>query len=786
MLKPLLKANLLNAILILLMVWALISCYPTRNVPEGSYLYTKSNYSIKDNNIASHNIESYFLQKTNSKILFIKPYVHIYDFGTWFKKDKWLYNTMTLKLGEAPVLYDSNLVEATSKNILQHLHNLGYYHTRVVPVVITYPYLKIAKVKYNIYPGTPYLIDDFDFDISNSHLRSFVLAEWNKSESDSGTLFSADRLQDERERLSKSIRNLGYYYFNQQVVSFDADTNFNSNKSNIVLKIGQQRIKTKDSIYYLDFKQYKFKNVYIYPEITKVDPEVPFDTTLIIYDADRKNSISYYFIHQGPMEVNPKAILHSVFVKPDRFYKEEDVAQTYQALYNLNIFKFVNVNIKDIKEEKNSIGYLDVIIQLSSNKKYSISSDSEFKNTGGDFGVEQGFTFMSRNTFKNGEIFKAGIRGALEVQNVTNAPNPNKILKIFNTFEMGFNTSLEVPRFLAPIRRNFFSRYFNPKTKIDLGYNYQDRPDYTRSIINASYGYIWHSKKYRHFILNPIEISSVKIYPEPEFQTIIDNYQDPRIKYSYQDHLVLGMSYSYQYTEMKTESKFPFHYFFYKIELGGIPYNFISNLFGHQSDSMGQQWVGSLPYTRFIRFETDYRYFLPISNGKLMNAFRANFGIGIPLGKSAALPFEKSFYSGGANSLRAWTLGTLGPGSYSSGSSTFEMTGDIKIEFNYEFRFSISGPLKGAIFADVGNIYLLKESDVLPGGTFYFKDFIPKLAADIGYGIRYDMSFLVIRADIAHPVYQPYFPPGQRWSMTTLDTSPKLKWAFNFAIGYPF
>jgi outer membrane protein assembly factor BamA len=220
--------------------------------------------------------------------------------------------------------------------------------------------------------------------------------------------------------------------------------------------------------------------------------------------------------------------------------------------------------------------------------------------------------------------------------------------------------------------------------------------------------------------------------------------------------------------------------------LGGIPYNLVSNVFGNEKDSLGQYWIGNLPYTQFLRFETDYRYYFPMMNNSLMHVFRANIGVGIPLSNSVATPFEKSFYIGGSNSLRAWTLGTLGPGSYNSRSNTFEMTGDIRLEINYEFRFPISDALKGSIFADAGNIFLIKQNDVMPEGVFHFYNFYQKMALDIGYGIRYDMSFLVLRFDIAHPLYQPYLAPGKRWSMMTQTTIPKLSTAFNFAIGYPF
>lgn len=379
---------------------------------------------------------------------------------------------------------------------------------------------------------------------------------------------------------------------------------------------------------------------------------------------------------------------------------------------------------------------------------------------------------------------KVDLRGALEVQSVTNVPHPEPILGIFNTFEAGINISLELPRFLAPIKRERFSRYFKPKTRLKSGYNFQKRPDYTRTILDLNFGYFWQPTSKTNHILNPIEVSAVQIFPEPEFQEIIDTYDDPRIKYSYQDHLVLGMSYAFIFHEQIGRQRKPYQYFFGKVELGGIPYSGISNLFGNEKDTLGQHWIGGIPYTQFFRVEADYRYYLPAWSADIINVFRANFGIGIPLGESVAVPFEKSFYIGGANSLRAWLLGTLGPGAYKSNGTTFEMTGDMKIEFNYELRFGISNNFDGAVFTDVGNIWLIKPSNSLPEGVFKFDTFISQFAADFGLGLRYDLGFLVIRFDVAAPYYQPYLPKGTRWSLTNEENKLILGW--NFAIGYPF
>jgi outer membrane protein assembly factor BamA len=426
-------------------------------------------------------------------------------------------------------------------------------------------------------------------------------------------------------------------------------------------------------------------------------------------------------------------------------------------------------------------GMLISHIFVMRSKRFSFTSNSEMKNTGGDFGLEENLGLRSKNTFRNAEVFSINFHGAMEMQTVTNTPSTSNFP--FNVFEAGVNTSLTFPRFVTPFRKRSSARYLRPKTRITVGYNYQKRPDYTRYILNGSIGYSWQPINKRIFNFKLLDVSSVKIYPTTEFQEIIDNYTDPRIKYSYQDHIVLSTGYSYNYNEHRFKGLRPFMYLFTSIEIGGAPWNIFARLNPNARDSLGRITIFGIPSAEYLLMEADGRYYLP-SGKDLMNVFRANIGIGIPYGSTKAMPFEKSFYIGGANSLRAWVIGTLGPGSFNSKATTFEMTGDIKIELNYEFRFKISGSFEGALFTDIGNIWLLNESDAMPGGQFNFKTFIPQFAVDFGYGLRYDLEFLILRLDFAHPLYQPYLPENSRW--TALNAHGKVITGFNFAIGYPF
>lgn len=761
------------------------SCYPTRNVPSDKYLLLKNSYKIKNGNVKKHSIPSYYSQKANRKIFFFRFYLNVYDWGTAFRKGSWFNRQMTENIGEPPVIYDSNLVDLTGKNIKKHMNNLGYYNSSVSAKIKTWDMLNISTVQYIIDAGNPYTIRNISYEIPEADLRRFVQADLGNSLIKSGMNFSVESLEKERDRIVEALNNAGYYYFMRNQITYNADTNLNTNQVDLKLKIFPLKAKgtTEDSLGYIADKRYIIRDVYVLYNLLRSDLSKSGADTLIVSITERGDQIyKYHFIHNGPMAINPKAIINALFIKATRAYKKRDIVESYKAISALNTFRYINIELEDISNPIDQKGELLCYVSLMIDKKFSFSSNSELKHTGGDFGLQQNIGLRSRNTFRNAEILSLDLRGAMEMQSSTNVASTSKWP--FNVYEAGINTAIDFPRFIVPFRIFKANRYRRPKTRVTLGYNYQKRPDYTRYILNGSFGYTSQPRPryYNNFRL--LEVSSVKIYPSEKFHQIIDKYTDPRIKYSYQDHLVLSTSYSFTYNEHRYKGSKPFSFFFGAVDWGGGLWNLFPIALGLDNhDSIGQLLLFDIPSASYFKIEADGRYYVPTGKN-LMNVFRTFIGVGIPYGNSKALPFEKSFYIGGANSLRAWTIGTLGPGAYNSNATTFEMTGDIKIEMNYELRFLISGSLEGAFFADAGNIWQINKSDAQPGGNFQFKSFIPQMAADFGYGLRYDLEFLIIRVDIAHPIYQPYLPIGSRWSAMSLNGN--LLAGFNFAIGYPF
>lgn len=775
----------LSVILFIFVLAALLNaCYPTRNVPNGEYLLLNNNYKITQGSIIKHNIPAYILQKPNKRILTFRFYLRAYNLGTMFKEGSLINKILTQNIGEAPAIYDSLLLEKSGANIKKHLNNLGYYNSSVYAEIKTNKILRTVKVNYLIEAGQPYILRNINYTIAEANIKRYVQADLAKTFLKKGNNFTVDEIIKERDRITEDLNNDGFYYFISNQINFTADTNLMTHEVDLNMIISPLKSKEQfqDSAIFIKDKQFIINDLYILYNISKNDlGKEGTDTTDVITDDFNNKAYLYHFIHKDKIDIKPKTIINAFFVKPNNIYKKNDIIETYKALTSYSTFRYINIELIDVSNSESEKGKLDCYINILRDKKFSITSESEVKNTGGDFGLAQNFGFRSLNTFKNAEILNLNFNGAMEMQAVSNSPSTSKWP--FNVYESGVNMSLDFPKFINPIKSQKPSRYIRPKTKITLGYNFQQRPDYTRYITNGSLGYTWQPLDKISHGVKLLEASSVKIFPAASFKQIIDGYSDLRIKYSYQNHIVLSSSYNFNYNEHRFKGLSPFKYLYSKIEVGGIPWNLIGSINPSVLDSLGQRHIFGLPLSQYVLFVNDARYYLPIGKN-IMNVFRSNFGIGIPLGTTKALPFEKSFYIGGANSLRAWTIGTLGPGSYKTNNNSFETTGDIKIEFSYELRFSISGNFEGALFTDVGNIWLINKSDANPGGHFVFPDFLQQFAVDFGYGIRYDLEFLIIRIDLAHPIYQPYLPNSSRW--TALNTKGKLITGFNFAIGYPF
>lgn len=777
-------ARIINVIFILSTAVFISSCFPVRNIAQDEKLLLSNKFKFESGEFKNNEVDNYYVQRPNQKLLLMRLYLRSYNFGTRFQDSNFIHKIFADNIGEPPVILDSTKLEKTNDNIEKYLFNNGYYNAEVRYKIIPKGLKKkAAKVIYYIDAGEVYTINEVKIECKQRGIKTFVQADFYNSYLKKGDRYSLDNLKDERDRISLKLNNNAYYYFNKSMVTYDIDTNLAGNKIDIVTKINTSVKRSINDTIQIPLKRYKINNVFIHEDINQASTNKKPDTLFYYYEDNRANkTFLYHIIHYGDIVIKPKAIIRSLYIKPGNYYKKFDVRKSYSLLSQMNNYDLIEIQMLDLKTNED-VGKLNCVIKLSRKDRIHYGANSEVNNTGGDLGLEQSFNISHSNFLKKAEMFKLSVYGAMEMRSVVNNETSSNFIGKFNTFEAGTNMSIEMPRFLMPANQLIFPKYFNPNTSIKMGYNWQNRPDFKRNILNMKLGYNWSPFKTQFHNFELIELSAVRINTTNDFQAEIDALNDPRLKYSYQNHLISSMSYRYIF-KGEQRSKFkPFFLFSTFLEAGGLLVDLTHKAIDGEVDNDGQRILFNIPYAQFAKAEFDFRYYQP-GGEEILNVLRVYAGIGIPYNNSRALPFEKSFYIGGANSLRAYPLGFIGLGTHNDPGQLFEKTGDIKLEANYELRFPLGKSLKAAIFTDAGNIWLIEKSNNFTGGKFEFDKFYKQFYLDIGYGLRYDLEFLIIRIDLAHPVYQPYYSQGERWTMKGLDN--KLITGFNFAIGYPF
>ena len=419
-------------------------------------------------------------------------------------------------------------------------------------------------------------------------------------------------------------------------------------------------------------------------------------------------------------------------------------------------------------------------ILLARDAVQSISVSPVGTNSAGAFGVQGNVIYQNRNIFRGAQLFSINLSAAAQTQGNV---GPGGAKSLFNTIEFGANCNTDFPQFLFPIRQETLPKRFKPKTSITIGYNYQKQSDYYRHISNTTFGYTWNQTEKLVHTINPIEISFVKVYPDSAFLAWLNSLTDKRLINQYTDHMVAGLRYTITYNSQDRSKVEDFFYVRANFQTGGnLLYGFNSLLGGTKTG--GSYTAFGVPYSEFIRPDVDFRYYHMLSNDKVF-VYRFYGGIGIPYGNSVSLPFEKAFFAGGANDIRGWKMGSLGPGSYFNDTVTnnYNQIGDLQLQANVEYRFPGYKIFKGAVFLDAGNIWLLRSSTDFPGGKFNFDTFIPQIAIDVGFGIRLDLDFFVFRLDPAIPIRVPHYPKNDRWYFNKMQLGDVI---WNFAIGYPF
>jgi len=774
------------------------ACNPTKNLSDGQYLLVKNEIDFlgaKDKNVSKENMAQFIEQKPNVKLLgLIRLKMWIYKwaekksengFNTWIKE----------KIGEPPAIFNHQMAMASASQMRGYLNNTGYFNSEASFKEEINKQKKTIKIKYNVRTRAPYIIENISFNIPDSTLSNTLFRYYTLQDIKTKRVFNAYTLENERDKITSILQNHGYYNFNKEYIFYEVDTNIGANQMNITLNINNIKVADKDKpggYIFEKHKQYLFNKVFINTDYNPLTVNRVINDTLVVAspqysDTTKKNH--YYFIYNGKLKIKPSALIRAININSGDPFNVSDIQQTYKRLTEIKLFNYTNIQIEPdslcvTSLNKPNSNFLNCNSLLSRSKVQSFTIEAEGTNTGGDLGVGGNLVYQNKNIFRGAELLTLKFSVAMEMQKLGNVEGANydPNFLFFNTFETGSEVRLYFPRFLILIKKSFFSKNFKPKTTFSAGMNYQRRPNYTRYISNLSFGYDWSSSSKIKHMFFPFDLNIVKVLPTPEFDSILNSLTDARLKNQYSDHLVPGMKYSFIFNNQDINKLRNFSYFRFNLETTGNLLNGIDYIIKAPLNGDGYYTLFNIRYAQFIKLDLDYRYYIILDIQNRI-ALRTIVGIGLPYGNSEELPFEKGFYAGGANGMRAWRFRSLGPGSYLNSDTDFDRMGDFKIETNAEYRFPIYKFFKGALFADAGNIWLLKNNPSFPGGTFNINKFYDQIAVDLGLGFRFDFGFFLFRIDGAIPVRDPAQSPGNKWVFNKMRLE-RVVW--NFGIGYPF
>ena len=752
------------------------SCSIHHFVPDDKYL-VKSNKVVieqKGTNISKSGV---------SKYISLKPYKAALqtNLRTWIffksntKPNSKFWSWLNKNFGNEPVYYDKAEADNSSIQMMRYIDNVGYFNSKVNHTVEFEGGRKLAWVTYHIYPSQPYTINKIEYNIGDSLMESYIMRDSSKFELNEGDIYNAYALKDQRNVITERLKNSGYYYFNHNNIQYEVDSNYMNHTLSIKMNVASNPIA---------HKQYFIRNISVYPNfsIFKMNEQPSDSAKLTVKVGRRKMSNTLDFYYFGKLNVKPQTFEHSIHIFEGMPYNLRSVTRTYETIGNLGLFGNVNIQFDSVPSD--SLNLLDCRITMQQKDKHSFTIQAEGTRSDSDLGIKGSFSYTNRNIFHGAEVFKLSLKTGIEAQKIidlTETEGGNS--KVFNTRELGITASLLFPKFMSPFKLTTFSRDFQPTTSISLGFNSQVRYYYSRYISSATFSYDWKSSYRVRHTLTPISLNSVKIdHINPTFQAFLDAETNQRKKNQYTNHLLLGLRYSIIYNTQRITQQGSFAYFRADLETSGNLLSLFNNT-KLMSEENGVHKIWNVPYAQFFRTNFDIRQHIDLGKNNWL-VFRQLIGLGLPYGNSEDLPFERSFYSGGANSLRGWIYRGVGPGAYIPTSNDIEKIGDMQLELNAEYRFPVYNIFNGAIFVDAGNVWTYNANESTPGGEFKFNEFYKQIAMDAGLGVRIDVSFLLLRLDFAYAMRNPY--PDATGNYWRFNNSFFGNWRMNLGIGYPF
>ena len=710
----------------------------------------------------------YITQRTNTKWFGVKVPLMIYKLGgTDTSKSACRFMR---KLGQAPVLYDSAKAGRTMDDITRVLNNAGYMKAGVTEHNSVKG--KKMNVRFDVEPGVRYTIRHISRIVEDDSLRAHIMGrDTLLSLLKRGAPFDVNTLNGERNRIANMLRSNGYYKFNKEDIRFDADTARGSAEVDVrmTLKLHQKDGRSQAR----NHTRYKVGNVYFYTDVPSLEGEL--DT--VAHDG-------YFFISSGEKHFRDKMLMSHLMIKPHTIYNDNMMRRSYTNFTRLPAILYSAINL----DERTGTDTLDCRVTLTHAKPHVIGCEVEATNTAGDLGAALSVSYQNKNLFRGSETFTFKLRGAYEAITGLEGYEGD------NYTEFGAESSITFPELLFPYISRDWSMRHNASSEINLQYNLQNRPEFHRRVLTAAWRYKWQSRNQKtQHRFDLAEISYV--YMPWISSTFKEQYLDSLgktnaiLRYNYENLLITKMGYTYTYNSLgvreQTYGKNAYTVRF-NIETSGNLLNLATHMVRGKRNDIGQYTFCGIAYAQYVRGDLDLAKSKRIGQNSSV-AFHAALGIAYPYGNSDQLPFEKRYFAGGANSVRGWSVRSLGPGTYNGqdkGINFLNQSGDIKLDLCIEYRAKLFWKLSGAAFIDAGNIWTIRRYDDQPGGEFQFDTFWKQIAASYGVGLRMDANVFIVRFDAGMKAVNPAFKGKEQFPITHPNFDRDF--AFHFAVGLPF
>lgn len=733
-------------IYIIICVFVVASCSTTKYVDDDSFLLNKVELKAdgKYDDINASQLKSYVRQKGNSR-WFATMKIPLATYSLAGRDtSKWINKTL-MAMGEAPVIFDSLLTCKSCDDLRMALCNKGYLSSSVDANVVRKGNKKV-NVKYTLHPGEPFYIRHVNYDIRDTVIRRILDVDGaDKRLLTDGMRFDVNKMNDERKRITELLTDSGYYRFHKDYITYQADSVAGSRDIDLTLVL-HQFVVGRDSV--IAHPRYSIGSI----TYSSGNPE------------------------DSVIHLRPGVLRSSTFLEEGDLYSSSALRRTYNQFGRLQAVKYTNIGFNENELDRR----LDCNIQVSTNKPHTISFEPEGTNTAGDLGAAAALTYQNRNLFRGSEVLSIQFRGAYEaIRGLEGYSNQDFV-------EYSLEGSLSFPRLIAPFISREFIQRTNAQSEVSLMYDLQNRPEYHRRVLSLAWKYKWsnigHHDKYQIDLLDINYLFMPWISDTFREDYLEDDMNKNAIlRYNYENLLIMKLGFGYAYNNGRYAVKA-------SVETSGNFLGLCSGIFSFPKNSDGQNKVFGIAYAQYAKADFDFtRNIVFDYNNQLV--LHCGFGIAYPYGNSTILPFEKRYFSGGANSVRGWSVRELGPGKFkgSDGKIDFiNQTGDMKLDINIEYRAHLFWKVNGALFVDAGNIWTLRDYADQPGGQFKIDEFWKQVAVGYGLGFRMNFDYFILRFDMGMKAVNPAYEADGGEHFPLFNPRLSRDFTFHFAVGLPF